>query len=115
MRLRFISQWEPLHVRRCLGAFRLHMESKTCSAPETYGPEMKVLRAEYSEYLTASEIKQWKKEAKLLEASKNELAAWEALKQKDVPQARKLAIRQVMKRTGSPASWKVLACALRGH
>jgi glycosyltransferase involved in cell wall biosynthesis len=115
MRLRFISQWKPVQVRRCLGAFRLHMESKTCSAPQTYGPENAALREEYAQYLTPAEAKQWRKEARQEQKSRSLLDVWEALKQKDIPAARRLALKQVMGGGWSAESWKVLACALRGY
>jgi glycosyltransferase involved in cell wall biosynthesis len=115
MRLYFVAGWKPVHVRRCLGAFRLHMESKTCSKPGNYGPELTELHAEYAKYLTPAQRKQYLREKRRLQSHRAQLAAWDALKQKDVPTARKHAIHSVREQKFSPASWKALLCALRGH
>ena len=52
MRLYFRAGWRPTFVRRCLGQFRLHMESKSCSKPDNYGPDNKKLHDEYLPFLS---------------------------------------------------------------
>jgi glycosyltransferase involved in cell wall biosynthesis len=115
LRLYFVAGWRPVAVRRCLGAFRLHVESKSCSAPEKYVPDFEKLHEEYGKYLTPAERKQFAREQRKLRASRAALDTWEALKRNDVPTARRQALRSVRGQTFSMASWRALMCAVRGH
>ena len=115
LRLFFIAKWKPVYVRRCLGDFRLHGESKTCAKPENYIPDNKGLAEEYSKFLTAGQKKQLVVELKKKKAKQSHLAAWEALKRKDVIAAREHAMTAIKSATLSPESWRALYGALRGR
>jgi hypothetical protein len=104
-----------VYVRRCLGDFRLHGESKTCAKPENYIPDNKGLAEEYSKFLTAAQKKQLAVELKKKKARQSHLAAWEALKRKDVTAAREHAMTAIKSATLSPESWRALYGALRGR
>jgi glycosyltransferase involved in cell wall biosynthesis len=115
MRMHFVGKWTPVYVRRCLGAFRLHEQSKTVSKPGNYGPDNKALHEEYAKYLTGAQRKRLAVEGKKLAATRARLAAWEALKKKDVRGARKLAMESVRGAKLSKESWRAVYSAVRGH
>ena len=115
MRLYFVAGWKPVQVRRCLGMFRLHMQSKTLSKPENYGPDFATLHEEYFKYLTPAERAQFEKEKKVLDASRASKAAWDAIAQHDATAARKHAMFALKRRKLSLDAWKTLACAVRGR
>jgi glycosyltransferase involved in cell wall biosynthesis len=115
MRLHFAGGWSPVCVRRCLGAFRLHDQSKTVSKPGNYIPDNKALHKEYAKYLTPAQRKRLAIESKRLAASRARLAAWEALKKNDVKSARKHAVESVKAAALSKESWRAVYSAVRGR
>jgi glycosyltransferase involved in cell wall biosynthesis len=115
MRLHFLAGWNPVYVRRCLGSFRLHEQSKTCSKPGNYLPDNKALHKEYEKYLMPAQRKRLTIESRKLAAMRARLAAWEALKNKDVKTARQHALSSVKAAALSKDSWRAMYGALRGH
>ena len=115
MRLHFVAGWTPVYVRRCLGDFRLHDQSKTVSKPGNYIPDNIALHKEYGKYLTGAQRKRLAIEAKRLQASRARSAAWEALKKKDVKSARRYAMDSVKAAALSKESWRAVYSAVRGR
>lgn len=115
MRLYFKAGWKPTMVRRCLGGFRLHMESKSVALGTRFIGENTRLRDTYGTYLNAAEKTQLAETQLKLEAEQAELAAWDALKAGDVKLARTKSWQAVKQNTRSSSAWKSFYCALRGR
>ena len=115
MRLRFTAKVRPLLLRKCLGAFRLHEESKTVSVYDKFTPEFKLVRDEYRKYLSPRERLSWWIEKRREDAEKARDNMWRALNRKDVKAARREALTAMGEQPLSLESWKVLFFALRGH
>jgi hypothetical protein len=102
-------------VNKCLAIFRLHAESKTIAESERFEHEDRMLRTEYMPYLPRSERRIVRSDLRRARARSNRNAAWAALKQQDLTQARRLALSTVSNALTSLDSWRVMFCALRGH
>ena len=87
----------------------------TCRQPENYIPDNKALHEEYSKYLTAAQKKQLASELKKKKAKQSQMAAWEALKRKDVVAARQHALTGIKSAALSATSWRAMYSALRGR
>ena len=80
-----------------------------------YHAENEKVRKEYMKLLTPSELAAVKKHRAKWESDKARKLAWEALKSKDVPEARRQAMATFRKATTALESWRVMYCALRGR
>jgi glycosyltransferase involved in cell wall biosynthesis len=116
MRIRFRGRVGPYVVHQCLAVFRLHATSKTVSEWDRFAPEFKTVRAEYGrEFLPWHARLQVRAALRKKELPALRKRAWEALKNNDVKQARRLALSTFARAKLSAESWRVLYCALRGH
>lgn len=115
MRLRFTAGVRPNIVRKCLGAFRLHEDSKTVSVWDKFLPEFATIRSEYRKHLTRRDVWQWHRELSAEQAGYARDRMWRALNSKDVKAARREAITAVQEQPLSLESWKAIYFALRGH
>lgn len=115
MRLRFKAHVSPHVVHHCMAVFRLHGNSKTVSEGEHFGPEDRALRKEYAKLLPPHlRLEAWSRQRKK-EVYRLRKAAWDALKARDLKNARKYALSTVSRASLSVESWRVLYCALRGY
>ena len=114
MRLRFKADARPYLVRQCMGAFRLHAESKTVSQAERFKPEFAQIRAEYKPYLSLSQRLAWWDGRRREQAAESCDQMWRALNHKQVGQARRHALAAVRNQGSAMASWKSLFYALKG-
>ena len=115
MRLWFVAHARPHMLRRCMGSYRLHEQSKTIAQQDLFEPEFERVRAEFWKYLSAGDRAAYltlKREERLREHSHN---GWSALMNGDVKAARKHARETLKLSTFSLASWKLMCCALRGR
>lgn len=115
MRLRFAAEVRPSVVRKCLGAFRLHQDSKTVSVWDNFLPEFATIRGEYRKYLTRRDVWQWHRELRAEQAGYARDRMWRALNSKDIKAARREAITAVHEQPLSLQSWKAIYFAMRGH
>lgn len=115
LRLRFKAKVLPKTVRRCLGTYRLHAESKTCSQTTRYTPENERVRAEYMKLLSPEDLAAVKKKRRLKAIERNQLAGWRAIQSKDVSKARGHAREAIQLTPFRPEAWRLAYCALRGR
>ncbi len=115
MRLYFEAGWRPTYVRRCLGGFRLHMESKSIGQPDRFAAENGRIHAKYESYLTVAQRRELARRRRQEAAKRSTTAMWEALEKHDVTAARRHAIESVRNQKFSFSAWRTLALALRGH
>ena len=85
MRLRFKARVFPKMVRRCLGTYRLHAQSKTCSQTTLYTPENERVRAEYMKLLSPNELKAVMRKRRDKAVEKNRVDGWRALQERRRP------------------------------
>jgi hypothetical protein len=115
LRLRFRGKVEPTTIRRCLGSYRLHQNSKTVSEWDGFEPEFNGARQEYLPLLSPEERREVARKRRHKESERHRLLAWQALKKADVPQARKHAYETLRRAKLATESWRLMYCALRGH
>lgn len=115
MRMYFKAGWRPKMVRRCLGGFRLHVESKSVSLGTKFIGENQRIHDSYRSHLSTAEQAELTRQQVLLDGDRAVLAAWDALKAGDTPTARKHAWAAVRLQKSSMPAWKSLLCALRGR
>jgi glycosyltransferase involved in cell wall biosynthesis len=115
MRIRFKARVAPHVVHHCMGVFRLHGTSKTVAEGEHFVPEVAAICREYSRLLPLHlRLEAWSRSRKK-EVYGLRKGAWEALKARDLKNARKLALSTFSRASLSVESWRVLYCALRGY
>jgi glycosyltransferase involved in cell wall biosynthesis len=114
MRLRFVAKVRPTMVRRCLGTYRLHASSKTCSQTGQYGPENEAVRREYMKLLSPDELRDAKARRRKRAIDRHRLAGWQALKELNLPEARRHAVETIKRDAFASDAWRLLLCALRG-
>ncbi|HEY2588979.1 MAG TPA: glycosyltransferase family 2 protein [Tepidisphaeraceae bacterium] len=115
MRLWFVGKAKPHMIKRCMGGYRLHGESKTVSQSDAFDPEFRQLRAEYRKYLTPGERK-LSDEAlreRCLKEYRNK--AWAALMGKNIGEARKYTREVLRLDRFSLQTWRLMYCAIRGY
>jgi glycosyltransferase involved in cell wall biosynthesis len=115
MRLKFKANAKPTIIRHCLGAFRLHPESKTCHDWSKSEAAFEVIRAQYQHYLTPYEKLKWWSGRREMEATAAKKKMWRALSEHDIPLAKQQAITTLKAQPLSVDSWKSLFFAFRGH
>jgi len=115
LRLRFRGRVEPTIVRRCLGSYRLHQNSKTVAEWDGFEPEFNRAREEYLPMLSGDERREVARKRRHKESERHRLLAWQALKKADVPQARKHAYETLRRAKLATESWRLMYCALRGR
>ncbi|HEX8521007.1 MAG TPA: glycosyltransferase family 2 protein [Tepidisphaeraceae bacterium] len=115
LRIYFKAGVAPWTVNQCMAVFRLHKSSKTMSGAQPFDPEDAQLRKEYGHYLTWSDRRWVEKTLRHARAHADRHAAWAALKEKKVSEARKLAWSTVTNAKTSLESWRLMYCALRGY
>jgi glycosyltransferase involved in cell wall biosynthesis len=115
LRMYFKGGYRPKVVRRCMGGFRLHSQSKTCAKPENYIPDNKGLFEEYGEFLTSAQRQIAKRELKKKANQMIQNRAWAAINEGDPRRAREHALAAVSDLPTSLEAWRTAFCALRGH
>lgn len=115
LRINFVARVRLHAVSQCMAVFRLQNASKTMSGPEPFEPEDARLRGQYWKYLPFCERRWVNKVRRRTRARRDFHAGWEALKQRDVSSARRLAFSTVKNWPQSLESWRLVFCALRGR
>ena len=115
LRLRFKARAEPYILHRCLGSYRLHGNSKTVSEWDAFEPEFAKSRETYLAMLTPKQRKEVAKKRRMKEFEKHRVLGWQALKKKDVTEARKQASAAWKWARFTPDAWRLMYCALRGR
>jgi glycosyltransferase involved in cell wall biosynthesis len=118
MRLRFVGGLTPHIIRRPLGKFRLHDQSKTTQFADfnnAFEPEDHAIRLSYLQYLSPRDRLRFRWQYHQSNAKKALLRGWIALNRKDVPAARKHAWERAVRKPVSIDSWRLLYCSLRGR
>ena len=115
MRLWFVGKAKPYMIKRCLGGYRLHGESKTIAQGDRFEPEFRQLRAEYRKYLTPGERKLVDEVLRDRHLKEFRNKAWAALMGKNVDEARKHAREVLRLDRFSLATWRLMYCAIRGY
>jgi hypothetical protein len=105
----------PHLVKRCMGSYRLHKESKTVSQWDAFQPEFERTRAEYWPMLTAKQRRRAKLLRRKREGDQHRVLAWQALSRSNVAEARKHAFEAFRNAKLAFSSWRIMYCALRGH
>jgi len=115
MRMWFVGKVKPLLLRRCMGGYRLHQNSKTVSQWDAFGPDFQRVRDHYRKYLTADEARALAGYIREREIREHQNKAWAALMDRKVSDARRHA-REVLRRDRlSVHAWKLMYCTLRGY
>ena len=115
MRLWFVAKVKPHMLRRRMGGYRLHESSKTVSVWEKFEADFDVVRAHYRHYLSHAEQKEVGEFHRLRKWAQHRDAAWKAIHDRDVKQARKHAKYALPHNRLSAEAWKLIYCAMRGH
>jgi glycosyltransferase involved in cell wall biosynthesis len=115
MRLRFGAGVTPVLVRKCLGSYRMHANSKTVAEGEAFEPELRRVRQMYQGKLTAAEHRVATRQRLEKESQRHRTLGWKALREADVPAARRHAIETLRRGKLAGESWRLVYCALRGH
>jgi glycosyltransferase involved in cell wall biosynthesis len=115
MRLRFVAGVVPETMKRCLGVYRLHPDSKTCSRGELFHVENEKIRHEYMGRLQPAESRKVKAHRRKWLARRSSQLGWTALAEANVKKARAAALDAVRFGPFSMNNWRMMYCALRGR
>ena len=115
VRIWYIARVKPLMLRRCMGGYRLHENSKTVSQWDAFEPDFQKVRDEYRKYLSPAEQRDMDQIYHTRELRETRHQAWAALMKRDADTARKHAKKVLSLARFSPQSWKLWLCAMRGY
>ena len=115
MRLRFKAKVHPHILHRCLAVFRLHGASKTISQNTRFISEDRSIWKQYLGHLSMEDRLAAREARRELDARNLRAMTWRAIKEQDIPMARKAAWGALRCRPLSLKNWKLAYCAMRGR